>query len=55
MEDIGKGIYMGSFKKPDDPKFFIMDEIECFDIDWPFQFEVAEVMYKNKKREIWKR
>jgi CMP-N-acetylneuraminic acid synthetase len=47
MEDIGKGIYMGSFKKPDDPKFFIMDEIECFDIDWPWQFDVAEKIYNG--------
>ena len=46
MEDIGKEIYMGSFKKLNDPKFFIMDEIECFDIDWPWQFEIAEKVYK---------
>jgi hypothetical protein len=25
-----------------------MDEIECFDIDWPWQFEVAEKLYLNK-------
>ena len=47
MEDIQKEIYMGSFKKPNDPKFFIMDEIECFDIDWPWQFEIAEKLYLN--------
>mgnify|MGYP003111563176 FL=1 len=47
MEDIQKEIYMGSFKKPNDPKFFIMDEIECFDIDWPWQFEIAERLYLN--------
>ena len=48
LEDIGKEIYMGSFKKPNDPKFFIMDEIECFDIDWPWQFEIAEKLYLSK-------
>jgi len=47
MEDIGRGIYMGSFKEKDNPSFFVMDEIECFDIDWPWQFEVAEKLYKN--------
>jgi CMP-N-acetylneuraminic acid synthetase len=26
----------------------VMDEIECFDIDWPWQFEVAEKLYLNK-------
>ena len=50
-EDIGKEIYMGTFKKPKDPEFFIMDEIECFDIDWPWQLEIAEIMYKNKNNE----
>ena len=47
MEDIGKEIYMGSFKKPKDPEFFVMEEIECFDIDWPWQFEIAEKLYLN--------
>ena len=51
MEDIGKEIYMGSFKKPKDPEFFIMEEIECFDVDWPWQLEIAEIMYKNKTDE----
>ncbi len=49
MKDIGKEIYMGSFKKPKDPEFFIMDEIECFDIDWPWQFEIAEKLYTYGK------
>jgi CMP-N-acetylneuraminic acid synthetase len=46
-EDIKNGIYMGNFKEPKNPEFFIMDEIECFDIDWPWQFEVAERLYKS--------
>lgn len=48
-EDISKEIYMGSFKEQGDPEFFIMDEIECFDVDWPWQFELAEIMYKTNK------
>jgi len=48
-EDISKEIYMGSFKKQGDPEFFVMDEIECFDIDWPWQFDLAENMFKNDK------
>ena len=55
MKDIGKEIYMGSFKKSNDPKFFIMDEIECFDIDWPWQFTIAEKLYNesnNNRRGI---
>lgn len=45
-EDIGNGIYIGTFKEPGNPSFFIMEEIECFDIDWPWQFEAAEKLYK---------
>tara|TARA_Y100000593_G_C4225850_1_gene294403 strand:- start:51 stop:740 length:690 start_codon:yes stop_codon:yes gene_type:complete len=48
MEDISKEIYMGSFKKTGDPEFYIMEEIECFDIDWPWQFEIAEKLYLNE-------
>lgn len=55
IDDLKNNVYMGTFKEKGNPDFFVMDEIECFDIDWPFQFEVAEVMYKNKKRDIWKR
>jgi CMP-N-acetylneuraminic acid synthetase len=47
-EDISNGIYMGTFKECGNPSFFIMDEIECFDIDWLWQFEVAEKLYLNK-------
>jgi CMP-N-acetylneuraminic acid synthetase len=47
-EDVSNGIYMGTFKAPGNPNFFVMDEIECFDIDWPWQFEVAEKLYLNK-------
>lgn len=46
-EDIRKDIYMGSFKREKDPDFFVMDEIECFDIDWPWQFEMAEKIYQS--------
>jgi CMP-N-acetylneuraminic acid synthetase len=46
--DIGNGIYMGTFKEKGNPNFFVMDEIECFDIDWPWQFEVAEKLYMMK-------
>jgi|TARA_R110001592_G_scaffold5649_4_gene31086 CMP-N-acetylneuraminic acid synthetase len=54
MEDIKNEIYTGTFKNLGDPEFFIMDEIECFDIDWPFQFEIAKTMYKQRKDLIWK-
>ena len=55
MEDIANSIYMGTFKEKGNPEYFIMDEIECFDIDWPWQFEIAEVMYKQREEKIWKK
>ena len=45
LKDIGNDVYMGSFKKSKDPDFFVMEEIECFDIDWEWQFELAQRMY----------
>jgi CMP-N-acetylneuraminic acid synthetase len=49
MEDIGKGVYMGSFSSNEDPKLYEIEEIESFDIDWPWQFKVAEELYKCKQ------
>ena len=48
MEDIGNDIYMGTFNRPGDPDLFVMEEIEAFDIDWPWQFEIAEKMYTRE-------
>jgi CMP-N-acetylneuraminic acid synthetase len=48
MEDVGNEIFMGSFKKRGDPEFFIMDETECYDIDYPWQFEIAEALYGQR-------
>jgi len=47
MEDIGKGVYMGSFKEQNSPEFFEIPEQECFDVDFPWQFEMAEKIYKS--------
>ena len=48
MSDIEKNIYMGTFKFKNDPKFYIMGEEESLDIDYPWQFEIAEVLYKKQ-------
>ena len=47
--DIADGIYTGTFKDKGNPEFFPMDVSECFDIDWPWQFELAEAIYKNRR------
>jgi len=53
MDIIGEGMWM-STKGPDDIELFVMEELEAFDIDEPWQFKVAEQLYKNKE-ELWKK
>lgn len=49
MRDVANNIYMGKFEgDPDDPQFFIMDEFECLDIDYPWQFKLAEELCKDE-------
>ena len=50
MSDIEEGIFMGTFKNKKNPEFFQMNEDECFDIDWPWQFELAEALYKQRMK-----
>jgi|13_taG_2_1085334.scaffolds.fasta_scaffold30912_4 N-acylneuraminate cytidylyltransferase len=52
--DIIKDGYFIDTKSPMEPELFIMDELEAFDIDEPWQFKVAEQLYRNKK-ELWKK
>jgi CMP-N-acetylneuraminic acid synthetase len=47
MEFIGDGIWMGDFTK-NEIELFTIDEKECFDIDYRWQFEMAEILYKKQ-------
>lgn len=47
MDLIGQGIWMGKFEIPGDIKLFPMKEIECFDIDYPWQFDFCEKIYEK--------
>ena len=47
MDLIGEDTFMGTFKKKNDPVLFELDELECFDVDYPWQFEVAELLYEK--------
>ena len=47
MELIGQGIWMGKFEIPGDIDLFPMKEVECFDIDYPWQFDFCEKIYKK--------
>ena len=49
MEIIKDGFFMDD-KSPADPYLFCMEELESFDIDEPWQFDVAEVLYNKFKK-----
>ena len=48
LDIIKKGFYITD-KLPVEPPLFIMDELEAFDIDYDYQFRVAEQLYKIEK------
>ena len=47
MDKIGQSIWMGDFNEPGDIELFSMLEGECFDIDYPWQFEMFEKLYEK--------
>lgn len=47
MDSIGKGKWCGSWLKKHDPTLFEVPELETFDIDYEWQFKVAEQLYNN--------
>ena len=47
MDTIKNNIWMGDFQKEGDIKLHVMDELECFDIDYEWQFKLGEQLYKN--------
>ena len=46
VDFIRQGYFMDN-KFPPDVELFVMDEFETFDIDYPWQFEVGEVLYRK--------
>lgn len=49
MASIGEGKWVGSWHKKNDPVLFEVSEVEAFDIDDPWQFDIAELLYKNEQ------
>lgn len=47
MDLISKNMFMGDFQIEGDIKLYPMDELECFDIDYEWQFNIAEILYKK--------
>lgn len=52
MDLISKDMFMGDFQKEGGIKLYEMNELECFDIDYPWQFAVAEMIYNEMKDRI---
>jgi len=51
MSSIGEGKWVGSWTKKNDPVLFEVAELEAFDIDTPWQFILAELLYKNEQQD----
>ena len=47
LDLIAQNRFMGDFQKEGGIKLFPMDELECFDIDYEWQFKIAELIYNN--------
>ena len=47
LDTIGDGVWMGDFQKPGDIELYEMEEQECLDIDYPWQFAMCENIYKQ--------
>ncbi len=49
MDIIGDNYWMDT-NIPGEMELFIMDELEAFDINYPWQFDVGEILYQKGKR-----
>jgi CMP-N-acetylneuraminic acid synthetase len=47
MDLISENKFMGDFQKEGGIKLFPMNELECFDIDYEWQFKIGELIYNN--------
>jgi len=50
LSDIGKGIWMGDFRRQGDIELVEVPENECFDIDYEWEFKTYESLYKNLEK-----
>ena len=46
LDTIGEGKWMGDFNKIGDIELYPISERECFDVDYEWQFNIFEAMYK---------
>ena len=48
MSDIGRGKWVGSWTKKNDPVLFPVSEFEAFDIDEQWQFDLVKSYYEKQ-------
>jgi CMP-N-acetylneuraminic acid synthetase len=49
MEDMSNNVYLGDFTE-NYPELFTVEEKETFDVDFEWQFKVAEILYNNRNK-----
>ena len=49
MDLIKDDMFMGDFQKESGIKLYPMDELETFDIDYKWQFELGELLWKKMR------
>ena len=52
MSSIGEGKWCGTWKGINSPVLFEVDELETFDIDYEWQFEVGELLYARHNKKV---
>ena len=50
MSDVGNHIYMGDFSKPNGVPMFYYSPDEYIDIDYQYEFDIAEALYTKKQK-----
>ena len=50
MDLIKDNKFMGNFQKEGGIKLYPIDELECFDIDYEWQFNTAELLYNDRSK-----
>ena len=55
MSKIGEDMWMGDFSRKGDIELFSLPEEQCLDIDYPWQFDMCEQLYKTGKDNVEKR
>ena len=47
MDIISENRFMGNFEDGE-IKLYVLDELECFDIDYEWEFKVGELLWSNQ-------